>query len=316
MRLAPLLLAALIAPSALATDVKVSIKGFVLYNQIKKVPLDTVKAGHTVTLSFMLDSANFVDGTTTPTRGYVIDPTSFALAFKTTTVAIQSPFPAGETPYFVLRNNDPGVDGFVVGTDLAGSSGLPINVVGNSGNYEIHALATYGGTKLSSLDLLGALGTHDFNGMTVFGFRIEDGPQTPMEIDFDSITIETVVHPWTNEGNALAGSAGVPGFAGTGDLSAGSANTLRLSNAKPGAPAVLVLGMTPVHMPFKGGTLVPAPDWLPVVGAVDVAGGLAVPFTMPAGVAAGTQLWLQWAIVDAGAVRGMALSNARLGVTP
>jgi hypothetical protein len=41
----------------------------------------------------------------------------------------------------------------------------------------------------------------------------------------------------------------------------------------------------------------------------------AVIFVMPAGVPAGTELYLQWAIQDHGAVQNVALSNALKGVT-
>jgi molecular chaperone DnaK (HSP70) len=51
----------------------------------------------------------------------------------------------------------------------------------------------------------------------------------------------------------------------------------------------------------------------------DVASGkisaVALPFVMPAGVPVGTELWTQWAIQDAAAIKGVALSNAVLGLT-
>jgi len=37
---------------------------------------------------------------------------------------------------------------------------------------------------------------------------------------------------------------------------------------------------------------------------------------MPSGAPSGTELWVQWAITDAGATAGVALSNAIKGVTP
>ena len=127
-----------------------------------------------------------------PARGYVIDLPSYQMAFKTTKVRLQSPFPVGEAAYFVLRNNDPAVDGFLVSRSAETALGLPIQLAGSFGNGTSDFLATYGGTKLASLDLLGALGTHDFTGMSVFGFRMEDGSRVPMEIDFEWMKIEVV----------------------------------------------------------------------------------------------------------------------------
>jgi len=89
-----------------------------------------------------------------------------------------------------------------------------------------------------------------------------------------------------------------------------------LTRAKPGALAGLVVGLTSANLPFKGGTLVPAPSLGPVFVPVSGGGAIVLPFTMPAGLPAGTELWMQWAIPDAAAVHGVALSNALLGTTP
>ena len=54
----------------------------------------------------------------------------------------------------------------------------------------------------------------------------------------------------------------------------------------------------------------------PIAFATSGNGAIVIPFTTPPGLPAGTELWLQWAIVDATAVHGIALSNAVLGLTP
>ena len=64
---------------------------------------------------------------------------------------------------------------------------------------------------------------------------------------------------WTDLGGALAGSAGTPSLTGAGELSAGQAITLTVAGAKPFAPTWIILGVTAIHLPLKGGTLVPAP---------------------------------------------------------
>jgi hypothetical protein len=320
MRLAPTLLVAglcaALAPSAGATIVKVTIHGTVAFNSITKAPFTQVTTGQSAVLSFLLDSGSFVDSPNFPTRGYVIDKSSCTLAFPSATVPLQSPFPAGQTPYFVIRNDDPAVDGFYISTDVDGPTSLPLAPVGSFGHFADAFHVTYEGSTLASLDLLGALGSYDYTGLTVFGWSVDDGPFSPLGIDFVSMTIETAVPTWTDEGHALAGVAGSPVFTGSGSLAGGSANTLALASAAPGALAGLIVGLTSANLSFKGGTLVPAPDVGPVLVPVSAAGSIALPFTMPVGLPAGTSLWMQWAIPDAAAVHGVALSNALLGQTP
>ena len=45
-------------------------------------------------------------------------------------------------------------------------------------------------------------------------------------------------------------------------------------------------------------------------------GEVRLPMTMPTGVPPGTELWVQYALLDAGAINGVSLSNALLGLTP
>jgi hypothetical protein len=317
-RLAPLALAlAALAPAVAAgTTVKVTIHGTVAFNSITKAPFNLVSSGQAATLSFLLDSDSFVNSSSFPTRGYVIDQSSFALAFPATSVALQSPFPAGQTPYFVIRNNDPAVDGFMVTTDVDGPVGVPLVPSGTFGHFVNAFHVTYLGTTLPSLDLLDALGSYDYTGLTVFNWSVDDGPFNPLGIDFVSMDVEVVAQTWVDKGNALAGVTGNPKFTGTGDLSGGSGNTLTLIRAAPNALCGLVVGLSGLYVPFKGGTLVPALDVGPVLVPSNGAGQIVLPFTMPSGLPAGTGLWMQWAIPDAAAVHGVALSNALLGTTP
>jgi hypothetical protein len=123
---------------------------------------------------------------------------------------------------------------------------------------------------------------------------------------------------WTDEGCALAGVSGEPALAGTGTLADGSSNSVDLTNAAPSATAGLFLALGPITpAAFKGGTLKPIPFLIdPVILNTSPAGEIPIPFVMPSGIPPGTELWIQWAIQDAAAVKGVALSNAILGVTP
>ncbi|RKY18485.1 MAG: hypothetical protein DRQ55_13220 [Planctomycetota bacterium] len=121
---------------------------------------------------------------------------------------------------------------------------------------------------------------------------------------------------FSDQGCALPGLAGAPWLAGSGDLSAGSAQAIALVNASPLSLAGLFVSLSSTPVPFKGGTLKPFPPFDPILLPTDGAGEITLPFVMPAGVPTGTQLWLQWAVQDGGAVKGVALSNALRGLTP
>jgi hypothetical protein len=122
--------------------------------------------------------------------------------------------------------------------------------------------------------------------------------------------------PWNDTGFALAGAVGSPWLMTFGPLTAGSTVELSLSGALPGAPAVLVLGLSELYAPFKGGTLVPHPDFVLGPFVVQPDGGLALSGHWPLGVPSDVLIGVQWWIVDAGGPKGLASSNGVLGITP
>jgi hypothetical protein len=69
-------------------------------------------------------------------------------------------------------------------------------------------------------------------------------------------------------------------------------------------------------VPFKGGTLVAVPSLLDLVLLTSAGGDVTLAFTWPAGIPGGTSIWFQYAIADAAAVNGVALSNAVKALTP
>lgn len=193
-------LAVCAAAGANAAVVQVSIHGQIDYNVINSGPLNNgdVPGGSDVTWSFLLDSTQYMnDPDGLPTRGYFIDQSSFKATFNGVTIGLQNPFPDGQLPMFVLRDNDPAVDGFFLSTGTAWSAALPTSLDGRFGPLGTYFLSTYENNPLSSLDILGAVGTYNFDGLTVFGFRLEDGPFAPMEIVFDHMTIAEIPAPAT-----------------------------------------------------------------------------------------------------------------------
>jgi hypothetical protein len=124
---------------------------------------------------------------------------------------------------------------------------------------------------------------------------------------------------WIDHGCALAGGDEAPLLVGDGSLLAGSSNAADLSQAPELALSGLFISLSSLPTPFKGGVLKAVGATPVVVGQLwvtDAAGALPLPFTMPAGIPSGIDVWIQWAIQDPEAVKGVALSNAICGTTP
>lgn len=185
------------AITASADIVKVTMAGTVEYNQVNVPPFDGNDAGSTVTVSFLLNSNSFINSQNFPVRGYAIDKASFSMKVGNATVGLQNPFPVGQTPYFVVRNNDPQVDGFYLttggGVDLP--NGLPLSAQGAFGPFRDDFSVTYGGGTLSSLDILGAVGSYNFTGLTSYSWAVTDGGFEPIGIGYQNMTIEIVPAP-------------------------------------------------------------------------------------------------------------------------
>jgi hypothetical protein len=192
--LTTLALTGLFACVASADPVSVTIVGTVEYNQVSIGQFGSVNPGDAVTVSFMLDSNNFLNSASFPTRGYEIDSGSFLLTAGSATVALQNPFPG--TPYFVVRDNDPAVDGFFFskGTDFP--TGLDLDEAANGAGTRFFLSAfsvSYEGSRLPSLDILDAVGFYDFTGLGSFYFVIQDLSFEPIGFVFASMTIATPV---------------------------------------------------------------------------------------------------------------------------
>lgn len=121
--------------------------------------------------------------------------------------------------------------------------------------------------------------------------------------------------PWSNLGFALDGSDGTPWLLGTGTLEPGTPVALHLTEALASSPTFLVIGVSSIFAPFKGGTMVPDP-LLIVPLATDAAGASSVSGTWPTGVPSGTELFAQHWIDDPAGPKGFAASNGVRAVAP
>ncbi len=122
--------------------------------------------------------------------------------------------------------------------------------------------------------------------------------------------------PWFDLGQGLAGGHGTPVFRGASAFTAGATVTLSLENAAESAPAWLVLGASVLDAPFKGGTLVPAPQLVSAGLSTDANGDLELVAPWPAGIASGPAAVMQVWLVDAAGPAGFAASNGLMLVAP
>jgi hypothetical protein len=107
------------------------------------------------------------------------------------------------------------------------------------------------------------------------------------------------------------GGAGlVPVLSGSGSGFPGTVNALKLAQAANSSSATLVVGLSELAAPFKGGVLGPSVDMLVPGLPTDGQGKLALPFVLPAGAPSGVTLWTQCWVIDPAASGGLSASNS------
>jgi len=179
---------------ALAVPVQVTVTGVVESNVIGGNQAN-VPDGAPVIMSFQVDSTNFVNSPNFPTRGYPINLNSFSMSAGGQPILITNPQVSG-TAYFVLRNNDPAVDGFVVSKNIDFPIPIDVNIPGLTPVHELDFLRTFNdGTALPSLDILDALGTYDFTNLSVFNWTIGRFGNPGALYTYETITLAAVPEP-------------------------------------------------------------------------------------------------------------------------
>lgn len=121
---------------------------------------------------------------------------------------------------------------------------------------------------------------------------------------------------WVDLGGAITGSVGLPKLTGGGELIGGQPLTLTLTRAKPFAPMTLIVGVSSLGLPFKGGTLVPNPTLLIAGLSANAQGTLVLPATWPLGLPSWLTFYSQAWIADSAGPAGFAASNGLSGTTP
>ena len=121
---------------------------------------------------------------------------STSITIGSAVAGLADPYSAGLTPYFILRNDDPAVDGFFLGESPDGfPNGIELDAPGGFGNFRAAFNVSYNNDPLSSLDIADAAGSYDFTGLTVFGMTIDDGPFNAMGLIFSHMEISVVPAP-------------------------------------------------------------------------------------------------------------------------
>ena len=121
---------------------------------------------------------------------------------------------------------------------------------------------------------------------------------------------------FTDLGFGLSGQFGfTPLLEGEGTLQAGETVTLTVSKCAKSSFAHLVIGTSTVFAPLFGGTLVPSPER--ILANVPTRKGLIIlEGPWPAGVPPGTEVFMQWWVLDSQAAQGYSASNALVATAP
>ena len=120
---------------------------------------------------------------------------------------------------------------------------------------------------------------------------------------------------WTDLGGGLAGTSGTPPvLAGLGPLLPTAGTKISVDGAPASSIGYVLLGLSALNAPFKGGVLIPNPDVLAVI-AFDGNGSFSAIFSWPTDVPANTQMWWQCWAPDAGGPKGFVATNGLLSLS-
>jgi hypothetical protein len=148
--------------------------------------------------------------------------------------------------------------------------------------------------------------------------RDADGYLDRDELDLGSNPADPVSVPmvWAEMGGALAGVHGPPKLLGKGPLVGGGSIAFTVAEAKENSSLFLVVGLSALNAPFKGGLLVPAPDILVPALPTGIYGTFTLAAAMPDPLPSGLTLIVQGWIIDAAAVKGFAATPAISATSP
>lgn len=147
---------------------------------------------------------------------------------------------------------------------------------------------------------------------------VDSGAGTPPYLDMGAHEYgsDLPTDLWTDLGQGLAGSYGIPLLEGSGTVAPWRPVRFDLSNALESSPLVLFVGFSEINAPFRGGTLVPFPNQFFLGLVTDGAGNLTLDASWPDGLPPATVVTFQiWAFDVAGPF-GLSASNAISATSP
>jgi hypothetical protein len=207
-------------------------------------------------------------------------------------------------------------------TTLTGLSEGQITVLDPTGSSVLYAslLGVGGGLQAPA----GALAVDGCAGAFVAGETYStDFPVTPGALDetyngsLDAWIVRiTTFNPWLDLGGGVAGVNGRPLLAPSGPMCDGDPTSLDVVDGPANGVLFLLLGISELLAPFKGGTLVPSPDVILAGLPLDAGGALSLAFAWPPDVPSGLDLWWQAWMPDAAAPFGFSATNGVRGTTP
>jgi len=217
-----------------------------------------------------------------------------------------------------------------LGSSVAGASDLDGDGVrdfiagdpkGNSSYFQdFGQVLAFSGRDGSYLFSLGGIAEGDASGTAIADLGDRDGDGIgevaigvpgldDAATDAGGVVLQDFFANWFDLGQGLAGSLGMPKLKGVGFLVEDTPVTVTLTNAKKLVPAALVIGLSQLGAPLKGGVLVPNPDVLISGLSTGSTGGFALTSTWPDGIPSGFEFLLQAWLPDPAAAQGFAASN-------
>lgn len=197
---------ATVGTAANAVEVRIELNGEVDYNVIQG-GMAGIPSGTPVTMSFLVDSNVFTNSASFPVRGYNIDLASMTLSVGSTSIGINNP--QSGTAFFVLRNDDPAVDGiFLSLNDVDWPAPLEATIPGLTPVHELNAEVGFNNSTMwPTLDILDAQGTYDTSNLSSYYWALGRFGNPGAEFMFQSMTIQAVPEPATLFGLGLGALA-------------------------------------------------------------------------------------------------------------
>jgi hypothetical protein len=121
--------------------------------------------------------------------------------------------------------------------------------------------------------------------------------------------------PWFDLEDDLGGDHGPPSLVGSGPLTPSSLNQVTVENGPPNGQSHLIFSLTQINAPFKGGVLVPLPEFLVLGLPLSQQGALALPFGWPNNFPAGFPFYVQFWMNDPSGPHGFTATNGLQGVS-